>query len=324
MGRLRLVAINLAIFVVLFAAAEIGFRLMVTMYPPGGVYLDASSGKQITLQSGEKDEAARPGTSFIHVADEFRAPGEISASGFRRVYSVPDDQAEVVAFMGDSFTWGHGVASGKTFADLYCKAGAFRCLNLSRPGFAQNGQLALLESLSSDQMPRFDRFKLFPMVTCRLESAGNDLGQNVRKQREGGGGDSVSTIRDLLYNSEIIRAILQGIMPLLRENLNVCSQSEELETAIDVTLDLIHRIESAVRLNNPDVAFDVYLISPLWEMSRGAPAAAAFQRAAERTVPLVTRAQASDYFPKDGHLNARGHAHVAETLLSLDRAGAGK
>lgn len=324
MGMLRTIAINLAILAVLFGIAEIAYRSFATTYPIGGAFLDAETGSQIRLLSLDPAQSAEPNLSFIHVASEFRAAGETTELGFRKVLDAPAEEAETVAFLGDSFTWGHGVASGDTFADLYCQARQLRCLNLSRPGYGQRQELRLVEALAAKGAPPIDRLMLFPMVTCALESAGNDLGQNLHGATEvevaappEDGGGTLGTIRNLLYSSKLMKALLQGVVSQFRADLAHCSAPEDIALALTETLALIDRIEAALHSANPEAVLQVYLISPLWEMSNGAQAAAAFAEAATRPAPLLTRAEPADYFPVDGHLNEQGHRYVADRLLAL-------
>lgn len=83
-----------------------------------------------------------PGSVYRQVSNEYDARTTITDKGHR----VPgSDGTPDVVFVGDSFTYGWGVADDDTFASIYCTRTGHTCANLGAPGTGTAKQLNRLE-----------------------------------------------------------------------------------------------------------------------------------------------------------------------------------
>ena len=242
-------------------------------------------------------------------------------------------------FVGDSFTFGLGLADNETFAAVYCSAKRIACSNISRPGSGTHVQLNhLQERLHAGWRPT--EVKLFVLAMTSSLMAGNDLADTVvelsqaplaktpaqmSESEDAAGGLwrwLVMQRRTVLVRSNLARVIYAQLGPWLR-GLAPAASNSQLEAGLEAVsgeLQRLHQLSEEYGFR-----FQVYLIHPVQDLMRAKHRETwtALQRAAGDT-EIIDTAEAllprpsSYYYGYDGHLNAAGARRIADFLISRD------
>ncbi|MGB5832912.1 MAG: hypothetical protein WBG92_13105 [Thiohalocapsa sp.] len=117
-----------------------------------------------------------PGAIYRQFSEEYDALTTITPQGYRapEAPGAPD-----LLFVGDSFTFGQGLADDEAFPALYCEQSGVSCVNLGVPGTGTLAQLDRLERYLTKGRWRPKRVFLFVMAMTQYLGAGNDLHDNV-------------------------------------------------------------------------------------------------------------------------------------------------
>jgi hypothetical protein len=124
---------------VALGAGEIALRFFPQFDPQPEAYVggEASSPHQYLVPDAELGWVMIPDHEFVHATDEYRVTYRSNAQGFRdqrRRPPAPDDR--VVAIVGDSFSFGYGVAFEDTFgAILETRLPHTQVYNFALPGY---------------------------------------------------------------------------------------------------------------------------------------------------------------------------------------------
>ena len=111
----------------------------------------------VTEDGSQLRNELTPGARYRQISTEFDVETTISPRGYRLPYDGPRSE---ILFVGDSFTFGIGLADEETFASIYCQSRAVTCANLGRPGSGTVRQIdRLANALSRGYRPR--EVKLF-------------------------------------------------------------------------------------------------------------------------------------------------------------------
>lgn len=131
----------------------------------------------LTLDGQPIEEWFEPGSVYRQVSNEYDARTTITAAG-HRVPGPEGNQGPDVILLGDSFTYGYGLADDQTFSSVYCGAVHVSCANLGYPGSGTARQVRRLEEFLDkyDWHPR--EVKLFFFGMSSSFSAGNDFVDN--------------------------------------------------------------------------------------------------------------------------------------------------
>ena len=126
---LRVGLVWIVILAVGLVLGELALRTFAPLPVPGGGYLDANGASVPVAQDAV---TLRPNIAVTHVAPEFRAPITTNALGYRTTTNQ-SDKPDLV-FLGDSFTFGHGVADDETHVSIACRITGRACQNLGYSG----------------------------------------------------------------------------------------------------------------------------------------------------------------------------------------------
>jgi hypothetical protein len=283
-----------------------------------------------------------PGARYRQVANEFDALTTITADGYR----VPDAGGQpCVVFLGDSFTFGHGLPDEQTFPYLYCDALALRCANLGHPQMGTGEEIDRLEEYLSERGWRPRHVKLFLYAMTGSFAAGNDLADNLAHRRRAAAPAAATRPaarparppavpwqglpawlfdrRDVvLRHSNLARIAKFYWGPQLRDRLSPAGATDLVRTALDLTGEQLARLQ---RLSERyGFEYRLYLLHPMQDVSRGTADAthAALTRVApapiEDLAPVFAGNPAEYYYSYDLHFNSTGSAAVADHLITAD------
>jgi hypothetical protein len=275
-----------------------------------------------------------PGTAYRQVSSEYDARTTITPEGHR--VPAPRGAAELV-FLGDSFTFGSGLADEETFAWIYCEAARRSCANLAEPGSGTARQVERLREFLDGRGWRPREVKLFVFAMTASFSAGNDLADNYLAAHdpdpqapatETGWLERMLALRGgLERRSNLVRLAKYHWGPLLRSALVPGLDDARRDEALARTREALDALAQLARSHGFELA--IYLLGPVQDVSRGTHAETLAALAAIAPVPVRPTAQlfaddpARYYFPLDGHLNPQGARAIADLLLREPRRGAG-
>jgi hypothetical protein len=297
---------------------------------PGARYLSLDGEPIVVL--GEEPCPFQPNLVFRQVAAEFDVRVTTSAAGNR----VPADEDPQVVFLGDSFTFGQGLADSETFAALYCSALNVSCANLGFPGTGTAQQVDILERFLKERHWRPREVKLFMLVMTGALLGGNDLLDNLRYEKgpsvaqehvrgrqpaRGGLWERILAKRkQVLSHSNLARFLYFEFGPRIRAAISPAPPQGELERALVVTRRHLARLrELSLRYG---FAYSIYLVPPVQDILRGTDdetlltmRGLAPGTAIQTTAGLFVPSPESYYYPYDGHWNVRGARAVAKFLV---------
>jgi hypothetical protein len=284
----------------------------------------------------------KPNSVYRQVSAEFDARTTIDSFGNR--IPSPIGSPEVV-FIGDSFTFGHGLPDEKTFASIYCRSEGLNCANLGRPGLGTTRELDILEYYLTKHkwQPKF--VKLFMVAMSGTLMSGNDLYDNyLRERRKVENGPLVSqTIgrpnspKEERFKNDTTRDILRSIKNITLEYSNLGrflyfnvghhirtifsppASEGVLEIALQVTREQIFRFHRLAK----KFGFKpkIFIIHPVQDLIRNT--AHETVQVLENAVPGQKFVSSADlfadspsryYFSYDGHWNETGARIFAEFL----------
>ena len=348
MKALKVASVQIVILLAGLVCIELVFRLFMPLPVHGGIYLD-HDGRVVHVAQDEF--LLRPNLDLTHKSAEFSKRVRTNELGYRRI-----DNASITPdflFLGDSFTFGHGVSDEEVFSELFCAKHKFRCQNLGRSGTDTFQQVKILSYALKHYAMRPANVVLVMLAACWLESAGNDLGDNLRHFQKGvgipltgireatvpaakranvvraaqapaervtadtaGAGGLVRTLQQWIGEFEITKRVMLAFSRQVKGALYRCSDEREIAAAVDATRAALMQIE---RLST-EYAFKVtvVVIHPYQELDgHYAETEQAVRRATPEAFQLVLTGadfRKDDYYPYDGHFNAAGHANMAAIL----------
>jgi len=330
---------NLFILAAGLVCIELVLHELVPLPVHGGTYVDAK-GDRVRVAANEV--LLRPNLQVTHVGSEFAAKITTNGRGYRT--SVNESAQPDYLFLGDSFTFGHGVADDQVFANVFCKGQAATCMNLGRSGTNTFQQVAILRHALDRGGLRPKTVVLVMLTACWIDSAGNDFGDNLLHFRamesagagpsvtgaapepgdagQGGAGsafsmnDVVQAIQERIAPFEIVRRTMMIIGSRLKSGIYTCSDARKITAALSATraaLDELQRLAEETRFN---VA--VFAIHPFQELDgayrKTESELAGIMPGAFTFAGTGERFRKDEYFSYDGHFNAAGHANMARIL----------
>jgi hypothetical protein len=273
-----------------------------------------------------------PGSTYRQVSSEYDARTTITPEGHR--VPAPHGPVELV-FLGDSFTFGTGLADEQTFAWQYCAHTGRSCANLAEPGSGTLRQVEHLREFLDGRGWRPREVKLFMFAMTASFSAGNDLQDNYVAARGGSAtatsdGKGAGWLERALAlrggferHSNLVRLAKYHWGPLLRSALVPGLDDARRSAALEITRGAL--AELAQLAGSRGFALAIYLINPVQDVRRGSDRDTLAALSAIAPVPVRPTAQlfardpARYYFPLDGHLDPEGARAIAELLESEDR-----
>jgi len=311
---------------VVFAAGLIGVELVLAYSMPlpvhGGMYVDA---KGAIVYLADTEVTLKPNLDVTHVSAEFSKRIRTNELGYRRVND--DSGAADVIFLGDSFTFGHGVADEETFVSVACTRSKLVCQNLGRPGTNTFEQIPILRHALEARGMRPRTVVVVMLAACWLDSEGNDLGGNeayYQRQRStsitaappAGSASLVKQLQRMLGRSEIVKRLMLIASSGIKRGLYVCSSDDRLEAGVEATraaLNVLERMGAEFGFKvtlfsiHPYQEFDGAFRTTTKLVEKAVPESMHY-------VPTGSRFGRNDYYPYDGHFNAHGHATMAALI----------
>ena len=297
--------------------------------------------ENIGLDGERIRDFTEPGAVYRQVSNEYDALTTISARGHR----IPEVQGNPdIVFIGDSFTFGYGLADDETFVSIYCRERGLSCANLGLPGSGTLRQVERLEEFLLRWNWRPREVRLFFFAMSGSFSAGNDFVDNYSRElrmrqaaagvapgpggpapREAGTGERLIGLQSfLLRHSNLLRLLKFYAGPLIKSLIVAEPGGERMDIALDGTRGALARLDELSRREG--FAYEIFLIVPVQDILRGthAETPATLNGVAPKpaipTAQLFAETPARFYFPFDGHLNPDGNRRLAEFLVSRDGA----
>lgn len=282
-----------------------------------------------------------PNLAVHQVSPDYDVPMHTGPLGIRA--PEPDAAPEII-FLGDSFTFGQGLADQQTFAALYCNAVQASCANLGIPGTGTLRQRITLDTTLAQTGWHPREVKLFMLAVTSSMASGNDLFDTLYERDSDvtptGEGVAQATAdrwtmlgaayelrgRILAY-SNLARIAYSIAGPWLRANLSPPPQGSQLEAALAATAEQLRLLADLA--DRREIRLTIYLLHPMQDLLRGTypDTFAAIQKIAG-AVPVVDTAPAlldgprRYYYPYDGHFNVAGASRIAEFLKANDAPAA--
>jgi hypothetical protein len=308
---------------------------------PGARFLDLGG---VPLSSVEANFFHyKPDLKYRQVSTEFDALTSIDGFGNRQ--STLSDDPDIL-FLGDSFTFGHGLADKDNFVSIYCTTLDLTCGNLARPGLGTAEELMILEYYLTKYVWRPKTVKLFLFAMTDALMSGNDLYDNYlfekrnidgpssgKETSDEGAIDTEMTVSDMMRStlqktknivlaySNLGRFAYFTLGHRIRAILSPPASQEVLDIGLKVT---VRELNKLMRLSE-EYGFraEIYVIHPIQDLIRGTvDVTMQTLRDTVPDLPMVSSASIymddprSYYFPYDGHLNVPGARKMADFLIN--------
>lgn len=340
---IRLVLITLSTLVSL-VIAEVAVRL----------FHPISDGRDnVTLDGIPIKSWFEPGSVYRQVSNEYDARTTITDKAHR----VPGTSGNPdVVFIGDSFTYGWGIADEDTFVSVYCMRTGRACVNLGAPGNGTAKQLDRLEQFLDTYQWRPKEVKLIFFGMSSAWSSGNDFVDNYDERElanlrfraaarvpgdasvlAAAAGSTTPTDRPariglaerviglqswILGHSHLARLVKFYWGPLVKSLLVASPGEERFAQALHYTRLSLERLDSMSRARGFE--YRIYLIVPVHDLLRRTHTQTldtldgVAPKRVISTAPLLVDDPASYYFAYDGHINARASRKIGEFLAESD------
>lgn len=297
--------------------------------------------ENIALDGERIRDFVQPGIVYRQVSNEYDALTTITEAGYR----VPAvDGSPDVIFIGDSFTFGFGLADDETFVSIYCRERKLPCANLGRPGSGTLREVERLEEFLLRYQWRPREVRLFFFGMSGSFSNGNDFRDNYDREMQmrraaagiapegtaeetGQGGAAERLIGwqgFLLEHSNLLRLLKFYAGPTLKSLIVADPGDARMQVALDATRRALARLDELSRRDG--FRYEIYLIVPVQDILRGtaddtlSTLDSVAPKPAVPTAQLFADSPAGYYFAFDGHLNPQGSRKLAGFLLARDGA----
>lgn len=338
----RLAFIQILIFVAGLACIELALRYFMPLPSHGGVY-HSRDGKATRVVMDKF--RLQPNLHVTHEAAEFSAEIHTNELGYRAMSN--ESMTPQFLFLGDSFTFGHGVSDDETFSSIFCTTNNLSCMNLGRSGTSTFDQVRILKYAIETYNVQMKTVVLVMLTACWIDQSGNDLGENLshyrKKQKKKSPGvttapsptswfiksahaqqannpapknDLTKTIQHWIGNLEITKRTMSILSSQLKATLYACSDQDTIDSAMSATRVTLDKLERLSIKHHFDVR--IIAIHPYQELAgsfrkteddlqRAIPGTFEYTRTGEQF-------SKAHYFPYDGHFNTAGHANMASIL----------
>lgn len=324
----KTIAIQGLIFLAGLVAVEFALRQFFPLPPHGGEYRDLAGNP---VRVSRDADTLQPRLDVRHIAAEFNARIRTGNLGYRRMSN--ESRTPDYLFLGDSFTFGHGVSDDEVFAEIMCRKRNAACLNLGRSGTNTFDQVRTLRRGIEMHQLRPTTVVLTMLTACWLGVAGNDLGDNLAFQRNAKRtaagrvpvvraslgpslADAMRTLQGWLGRFEITKRVMIVASSSLKRGVYSCSQASEVDEASNATAIALDELAQLAGQHGFQV--NVVTIHPYQDLGGGFRVAeAAVSRALPKGAGCVATGSKfgrEHYYQYDGHFNASGHANLAAIL----------
>ncbi len=300
---------------------EIFSRLVRPVFP-GAQKIDAM-GKRLDGVSFNS-----PGASYFQYSSEYNVKTNIDKMGNRITPTSKNKSLEGVIFLGDSFTFGQGIADEETIASKFCELSNkdLNCINLGRPGGNTISALEKLRVFEKDN--DIEGYTVFNLLTASTFNSfsGNDISdclsskksiKNINKKTSQRNNYLLQIGRDLSKRSNLFR--------LLRLNAGTTIRSIGYgvsgQTVFDEDIECFVRTAEKIKLftNSKKARYIPIIISPSNEIFTGLNEdnLNKIREVYDKNALGPTNVTVKDFYPIDGHYNASGAEKVARFLISV-------
>jgi hypothetical protein len=324
---------------ILLAVGALEMLSRITMpISPGAKNVNIDGTELANINEGRFRHKAR--LTYRQTASEFDTIVTIDKFGNRL---TNEETVPKIIFLGDSFTFGHGLRDDETFAHIYCGKLKLACANMGRSGSGTLVQLDVLEHYLVTENWRPIEVKLFLLAMTSTLMSGNDLLDNyyyaevqaIKKKKLPGASSSQAlakvrapdnTNRWLILrkaaikHSNLARILYFQFAPMLKRKFSPVPKESTLEAALAATKTAFDRLE---RLGKKfGFEHKIYLLHPVQDILRGTDQVT--YRAIKQlhptseildTAKLLTKNATENYFSFDGHFNNKGARKIAKFLI---------
>ena len=339
----KLALVQLIIFVVGLVCIELILRYVAPLPVHGGTYYTRNGA---AVRVARDEFRLKPNLEVTHKASEFSAQIHTNELGYRKL--AKESSTPQYIFLGDSFTFGHGVSDEETFSYLFCASQGLVCLNLGRSGTSTFDQLRVLKYALNAYHIRPKVVVLVMLTACWISQSGNDLGDNLRDHRatrktrssyadarpshpqaaleqDKAASDNLSKtsktsftkrVQRWIGNFEITKRAMLAFSSRLKSSLYTCSDQETIDSALAATKVALNELERLATEFDFDVK--VFSIHPYQELD------GAFRKTQGDLLNILPTTfeyfgtgdsfRKAHYFPYDGHFNPSGHANMAALM----------
>jgi hypothetical protein len=315
---MKVAAVQTVIFLIGLAGIEVILELIAPLPIPGGIYVDRN-GHPVRVALDELSLA--PNLDIIHKGTEFTARIRTNRLGYRIIDN--ENRRPDFIWLGDSFTFGHGVSDEKTFPYLVCTRNGFVCQNLGHSGAGTFQEIDILVRAITKIEFHPKHVILVMLTACWIEQAGNDLGDNLSYERvhfaeakAQAAADRVGMLKRLqgiAGNYELVKRTLLVFSTWIKRSTYQCSNPDQIHRAIAATKTALDKLQGLAH----EFGFGVTVVEihPYQEL------AGAYRQTEQLVSGIIPKTFAhiptgqyfnkDDYYPYDGHFNATGDARLA-------------
>lgn len=306
------------------------------------IFVPISDLRENVGRDGERIENfTQAGAVYRQVSNEYDVLTTITDKGHRvpAVEGNPD-----IVFIGDSFTFGFGLADDETFVSIYCRERGLACANLGEPGAGTLREVERLEDFLArwDWRPREVRLFVFAMsgsfsagndfvdnynreLRTRQAAAGIDPARQQESRQQGGAAERLIGLQaGILRHSNLMRLLKLYAGPLVKSLIIAEPGGERMTIALDGTRKALARLDQLSR--HAGFEYRIYLVVPVQDILRNTDAETLATLNAVSPKPVIPTADlyrespADFYFAFDGHLNPEANRRLAEFLVASDHA----
>src|SRR4051812_33213634 len=273
---MKQVAKILTAWIFIFLATAVCFEVALRYLDPlpvhGGVFRDLGGN---IVRVAQDELTLRPNIDVIHSSSEFSAEIHTDELGFRKITN--ESRTPDYLFLGDSFTFGHGVSDKEVFSSIFCQKNNFTCLNLGRSGTATFEQIRILRHAIGTLGVRPKNVVVVMLVACSLDVSGNDLRDNLNDRVSAKGNAAmlaltlgldglslIKKIQELVSDFEITKRVMLVMSSGLKRGLYSCSDDASIATALnatDIALAELEKLSKKLQFN-----VSIFYIHPYQEL----------------------------------------------------------
>jgi hypothetical protein len=278
-----------------------------------------------------------PDLQYRQIAQEFDKPTTHTSRGFRGpAKGFMDPVQPDVIFIGDSMTYGIGLADSETIPFQFCQTLKLRCINLGRPGASTVTAIKVLEHYLTAYQLRPVKVNLMMNVMTASLFGGNDVLDNLQdappipaqtdtpahltsQPPSTSWTQTILSYRtQMLEMSNLVRVTYYVLAPWLRATFNPAFQKDQLAQGLSITKSELVRLDALARKYGFE--YTIYLVHPLQDLTRGTYAKtledivriAPQNRVVSTAEALMSEGKPSEYYyPLDGHVRPSGAEKIA-------------
>lgn len=314
-----------------------GFSRLVFPIQYGNKSFDISGQNNISIFT--RTEILVPDLEYRQMTQEF----DVITHHTRFATRGPDapDNPDII-FVGDSMTYGIGLADEDNIPHNICKKLHKKCINLGLPGSSTISQVRRLETYLEQYNWKPELVVLIPNVMTAALMGGNDLSDNFRdKGSEQKTSDKTTPVNRLnspqksfaqtilnqrfwvLEHINLARITYYILAPMLREAFTPGLKDEELAEALALMQAQLEKLEALSQ--KAGFEYQIYLVHPMQDVMRGSwqktesdiQAISLHAKIVSTAPAFADMKSVSDYYyPLDGHVKPAGAKKIVSFITN--------